>query len=174
MTRDQQIRRMHAQGLTMTDIGVELGVSRQRVAQLADRLGLAWAKAMPEAERWKRLPALLRQGLTYGQIAERLGVHEQVIAKDLRTMPHGKRLRKEQRQAKPSGKRREKIPALIEKGLSAPQIAERLGVVTSTIYRDLAWMKLPAKLHRKRMQNGRDAQARALRAAVMARVSGKS
>lgn len=160
--RDQIIRRMHRRGATMTDIGLELGVSRQRVAQLADRLGLEWAKKPSAQVRQRKLPALLRQGLPDREIAQRLGVGEDIIGRDVRAMRGTKQLRKQQRQARPGGKRRDKIPALIEKGLSAPAIGKRLGVATSTIYRDLTLLKLPGRLHRKRLDNGRAMRIRAL------------
>lgn len=160
---------MHKRGASMTDIGAELGVSRQRVAQLGARLGLVWAKAPTEKERKQRLPALLRQGLTDEAIAEHLGVHPAVVSKDVRSMRGHKRLRQEQRQARPGGQRRAQIPKLIQQGLSAPAIAKRLDVVTSTIYRDLVALNLPKHLHQKRLDNGMAAKVKGLRRAAKAR-----
>ena len=160
--RTELIRRLHGQGATQTDIARRLGLSRQRVSQLARELGLTWPKPMAPEERQARIPALMRQGLTVPDIAERLGVSEHAIHKDIRALPNVEQLRAARQQARPRARRLPLIPPLIEQGLATQAIADRLGVALTTIQSDIRDLDLPPRLRAKRLVNAKSSRKRLL------------
>lgn len=66
----------HSDGKTLEEIGSQLGVSRERVRQLADRLGLKFTgRNIPDAEKVKRTAlGLLECGASMSEAANAVGV----------------------------------------------------------------------------------------------------
>lgn len=160
--RTELIRRLHKQGATQSAIARRVGLSRQRVSQLAHELNLSWPKPMPPEERQARIPALMRQGLPVTEIAARLGVSEHAIHKDIQALPDLDKLRAARRQARPRARRLLLIPPLIEQGLTTQAIADRLGVALTTIQSDIQHLSLPPRLQAKRRVNAKAARERSL------------
>jgi transposase len=150
------VRRLHQQGMSQSAIARKLGVSRQRVWQLIQEMGLGANRPTPEQRR-KRLPQMLRQGLSKNKIAQALGTTPYAIEQDLAALPDCEALLEARRLARPSWRRRHQIPGLIRKGLSTPEIAMTLGVGITTIRRDIVALKLSPELQKKCLANGRAA-----------------
>lgn len=164
--RQQRIRQLYEQeGWSCAGIARELGLSRQRVFQIKDSLGLTRPSGMPQATRLARIAQLMRQGKSQRAIARVLRVSADLVSRDLAQHPQREALITAQREAKPSWQRRAKIPALIRAGKTGPEIAELLGVSSSVIVNDYAAMKLSPDLKAKVHENAKAA----ISAAVMAR-----
>lgn len=69
----EKLRGLAAKGLTQSEAARKLGVSRQRVSQVAARLGLAFRRGAPPIPE-ERLKELARKGLTRTEAARELGV----------------------------------------------------------------------------------------------------
>ncbi|MCH8064904.1 MAG: helix-turn-helix domain-containing protein [Chloroflexi bacterium] len=69
----EKLRGLAAKGLTQSEAARKLGVSRQRVSQVAARLGLAFRRGAPPIPE-ERLKELARKGLTKTEAARELGV----------------------------------------------------------------------------------------------------
>ena len=72
-TMNEKLRVLAAKGLTQSEAARKLGVSRQRVSQIAARLGLAFRRGAPPIPE-ERLKELARKGLTKAEAARQLGV----------------------------------------------------------------------------------------------------
>ncbi len=72
-TMNENLRGLAAKGLTQSEAARKLGVSRQRVSQVAARLGLAFRRGAPPIPE-ERLKELARKGLTKTEVARQLGV----------------------------------------------------------------------------------------------------
>ncbi len=151
---DAFVRKRHAQGATLQAIGDELGVSRQRVQQIGKRLGLVWARDRKGQSGLKRLPDLLRQGLTNDEIADSLDMSPNWVATLIEALPNREALLRARKQAQRHAgsytgqatarrqKRESKVVALMGKGVPMEEIARRLGVSVSTVATD--WRVLGA------------------------------
>ena len=77
-TMHEQVRGLAAKGLSQTEAARELGVSRQRVSQLAAQLGLTFGPSYPPVPK-ARLERLAKQGLTQTDAARELGVSQKRV-----------------------------------------------------------------------------------------------
>ena len=69
----EKVRGLAAKGMTQTEAAREIGVSRQRVSQLADQLRLTFGPSYPPVPK-ARLARLAKEGLTQTDAARELGV----------------------------------------------------------------------------------------------------
>lgn len=151
--RDEQIRRLRAQGLTEREVAEQLGVGRATVSRVAAGLYDGRVRrAEAVADRRRDVVRLARQGLTTRQIAAELGVPDYVVQVDLRVSTSSdwhadRRLARAQRVAQ--------AHALAAAGESIEAIAAELEVRPRTVRQYLgvdAWARYDAS---------RDAQIRA-------------
>lgn len=78
-TASEKVAGLAAKGLTQSEAARKLGVSRQRVSQLAAQLGLAFRRGAPPISE-KRLKELAKKGLTKKETARRLGVSRERVS----------------------------------------------------------------------------------------------
>ena len=79
-TINEKLRGLAAKGLTQAEAARKLGVSRQRVSQLAAQLGLAFRRGAPPIPE-ERLKELARKGLTRTEAARQVGVSPDRVSK---------------------------------------------------------------------------------------------
>lgn len=164
--RQQRIRQLYeVEGHSCAQIGRTLGLSRQRVCQIKDELGLAKPDGVGQEKRQARIATLMRQGKTRAAIARTLKLSKATVARDIAEHPESAALLRAQHEARPTVQRRTKIPALILAGKTGPEIAEILGVSASVIVNDFAAMDLSRELKTKIHENARHA----ISASVLAR-----
>ncbi len=168
----KSVRRLHEQGMSQSAIGRELGISRQRVWQLIQEMGLGANRPTAEQRR-EQLPHLLRRGMLNYQIARALGTTPYAIEQDLATLPDREALLEARRLARPCWRRRLQIPGLIERGLTTPEIAEVLRVSATTVQRDIKALQLSPALQKKRMANSAAVQDRKRKARFAAPAPGR-
>ena len=76
----EEVRCLAAKGLCQAEAARELGVSRQRVSQLAAQLGLTFGPSHPPVSE-DRLAELVNKGLTQKQAARQLGASRMRVSK---------------------------------------------------------------------------------------------
>lgn len=175
--RTATILRLHKSGATQSQVARTIGVTRQRLHQLSEQLGLQWPAPMSLEERRRQLPGLMRQGLTNDQIAEHLGVSRFTVHMTMRSLPNIEQLRLQRAKARPKrqgvvsakrlqaiAKRRAAIVPLIERGWSLGRIARHLKVTGQTVRNDLLALgtnrRMEARIHANRVAESRRTRAR--------------
>lgn len=131
----EQIRTLHAEGLTDPEIAARLDFDKSNVAVIrGQRLGL---KANRKCHFWtgrerKQLIEMAGEGKSRNEIAAAMGIPARAIAKQLQAIRLGEELdaRRVRSQA-----RREQAWDMLADGLEPPAIAARLGLHEMTIYR---------------------------------------
>jgi DNA-binding NarL/FixJ family response regulator len=170
--RQQRIRQLYEQqGWNCTRIAREVGLSRQRVFQIKQLLGLRKPNEMPPADRQARIAELMREGKSRRDIAQMLGISMDRVAKDLARNPQRGALLKAHRAAQPTAQRRAQVPALIAAGKTAPEIAKVLGASTSMIVNDFARIELSPALKAKVHENAKAARMAGMAARNRARAA---
>lgn len=129
----EQIRALHAEGLTDPEIGERLGLQKSNVAVIRGRrLGL---KANRKCHFWtgkerKQLIALASEGKSRKQIAAALGVLPRTVAKHLASLGYGNEL--DARRIR-SLHRRQHAWDLLSLGKTVIAVAKELGLHEQTI-----------------------------------------
>lgn len=77
---NEKLRGLAAKGLSQAEAARKLGLSRQRVSQIAARLGLTFGRRVPPIPV-EQLNALAKKGLTKKEAARRLGVSSERVSK---------------------------------------------------------------------------------------------
>lgn len=86
-------------------------------------------------DRRAQLPDLIAQGMTNPQLAKRFGVSTSAISNDCQALGL-KANRAKRRDAGRTSERKAKIPALIEQGMTGPEIAAQLGCSRASVAKD--------------------------------------
>lgn len=151
--REARIQRLHAKGMRGSEIAEVMGVSRQRIHQLLNKLRLKPHPRSDYAKRRVKIPKLIRRGLTGAQVARECQVAPGQIYQDLRVIADSA-LNEKMRQnrakwvaAEYTGrtppallagilKRRHRVKSLVAKGRGAQDIAQHLKVSKPTILAD--------------------------------------
>jgi DNA-binding CsgD family transcriptional regulator len=176
LERDGLLRKLYVdEGMKQSQIARELGLSRQRVYQLIDELKIKRRKRLTRPERQKKIPALIRAGLSGREIAQHLQIDRSVLYLDIEglrpTMSQrlldqyyengtSRRVEKAKGRAIPKfaetiARRRGAILALVDQGKTLGQIGARFKVSAQTIRNDLTAMgvsrRVEAKVHANRV-----------------------
>lgn len=136
MTTAQRIAELAAKGLSQKDAAQTLGVSKQRVSQVAKKHGISFTKRPPPhvSQRIERLQAECA-GMTVAQAAQHLGVSPSMVRLDTkRSGFHGLVSASTRR---PRFERTERIlecaPALAAAGFSKSEAAHKIGVAPTEL-----------------------------------------
>jgi DNA-binding CsgD family transcriptional regulator len=129
----EDVLRLHEQGLSPREIAPQVGASAVRVAQLISQAGLEphaaplapTARDIEAARRREQVLGLHRQGLTAGEIAQRMDVTPVTVYRILGEEGLRPNLTPEAERAR---ERREEAIALRQEGVSGAEIARRLGI----------------------------------------------
>lgn len=185
LERDALLRKLYyEEGMTQSKMALELGLSRQRVCQLIDLLKIKRRKRLTQAERQKKIPALIRAGLSGREIAQHLQINRSVLYLDVEGLrptmsqrlldqyyENGAKRRSEKAKGRANpafaaaiAKRRSAIVDLVNKGKSLGEIGARFKVSAQTIRNDLTAMgtneRLEAKIHANRVAHAARTRAK--------------
>lgn len=185
LERDALFRKLYAQeGMTQSKIAREMGLSRQRVFQLIDELKVKKRVRPTREQRIKKIPALIRAGMSGREIAQHLQINRSVLYLDIEAMRPtmsqklldqyyrngvDRRAEKATGRANPLfaaaiAKRRAAILKLVDQGKSLSEIGTKFKVSAQTIRNDLTAMgvsdRVEAKVHANRVTQARRTRAR--------------
>jgi len=151
--REAKIQRLHAKGLRGSEIADAMGVSRQRIHQLLNKLRLKPHPRSDFAQRRALIPKLIRKGMTGTQVAQECHVAPGQIYQDIRAIGdkalndqmrknHAKWISAEYTGKTPPAllagimKRRQRVKKMLTKGSGAEHIAAQLKVSKPTVLSD--------------------------------------
>ena len=139
----EQVESLWRQGISIEDVAERQGVPRNTMrARLAEMRKAGWdlPRRPRRAPQRNRVLGLLAAGLTPGEIGEKLGMNPSTVSTTVSEarkrgieIPHQGQLRKQQR--------RSQILRLWNEGLSATQIADRLGSTRHAIHSQVLLMR---------------------------------
>lgn len=140
------VRRMHADGMTVAAIAVALKVSPMTVSRVRAALGLKGAQPRPGTVNHDDVRRLHAEGLSDAEIARRLGVTNSTISTIRRVklgLPRVSQKVAVVRPDSPRSIRARKIAELHGQGLTDNQVAAALGITRTAAYQARERLRLP-------------------------------
>ena len=172
--RREEVARLYNEGKTAKEIAEEIGVSIQIVYQdihilveekrivKRERKSLTRSKKTKRieqvAKRREEVVRLYNEGKTVDEISKKIGVSIATIYSDIKVLEAEEKIERHKIKRKKNTakltKRREEIARLYNEGKTPKEIAEKLGISLTVVYRDLKELENEEKIKRRKREVG--------------------